>query len=162
MQAGKSKGLAGNSGWSLQFTNWNPTRNLNIMAKVILSAYRATLSMAENVQRTSELAYDLEKMNLLYRVATGYYQERGQAQASAEVSFVVSCTEREADKLVALGCGKYQQDCVLKVGLDGVSSLNFDNNGGWQEIGRWLEVSAERAMTEVCRTFMAGKWFIVV
>lgn len=131
------------------------------MSKFVLSAYHATLSMNENVQRTAELANELDRMNLVYKVATSYYQEAGQDAPSCEVSFVVSAPAHYAPVLERLACVEYQQDCVLWVDNANQAKLGFNKGGVWESIGRWMRVAKEVADAEVCRTFMGGKWYIV-
>lgn len=134
------------------------------MATIIISAYRATNSMEQNIDKHYELRQYLKHSHVFtntVRDCMGYYREDEQAEPSREVSVLAVALSRHHGKQIAhLLATKYEQDAFLLVDNDNSVWLCSHLDGTDTYIGKWTEVTQHFAYANGAFTYYNGHYFI--
>jgi len=113
---------------------------------VIASAFRATLSTNENLERHEDVTARLIKNGMCdLKTVVGVYHEDGMPEASREVSLMIqNLSLTEVNQCLNMYCKTYEQDCILVMNQNnGHSSLKALE---WsEELGTWTQVTREEA-----------------
>lgn len=129
---------------------------------VFVSAFRATLPMAQNIYRTASLAAWLTRFSTLKpAIAMGHYQEDGQEFASVEQTLVLTHQDSAACEYISLHAGQdYQQDSILVVDTETNAAWLYFSNGQVESLGSFVQVSEAEAVASGIYTFVNDKFYV--
>lgn len=123
---------------------------------VVLSAERHFYTREQNSLRTDTLRAELQSAGLQFTEARGRYK------GDDEASFAVSCPTDEAYAATLRLAAGYAQESILRVDEAGVATLIYLGDGSYRRVGRWREVTEERATAEEGYTYMGGRYYVAI
>lgn len=140
------------------------------MAKLIVSAFRATNSLIENYQQHESLIQQLKAVTIggarpVLSIGVGSFKEEGQPVAAQELCIVADFEvvfAKDRDNLTVSILTTYEQDAALYVTNSGSAYLlTFDGAYILHEyIGEFTAVSEEEAKASECFTYVNGEYYV--
>lgn len=141
------------------------------MAKLIVSAFRATNSLIENYQQHESLIQHLKAVNIdgvrpVLSVGVGSFKEEGQLVAAQELCIMAELDflfGNDRESLAISIMTTYKQDAVLYVSdfTGSAYLLTFDGSYVYHDhIGTFTEVSEEEAKASECFTYVNGTYYV--
>lgn len=114
---------------------------------VIFSAYKDSLSEAQNVERTELVINDIKRLGLNYKLVDGVY--KGQAETSIYVEVPSLDDFAEVHEIATL----LEQESILNVDQNRQATLIFLITGSSIQLGEFKQTSEQVARTHDCYTY---------
>lgn len=137
---------------------------MTVKHQIILSAFRANLSIADNFKRSAEMHRILVESGMAPRLALGYYREAGQEHPSLEQSFIIDVVTGNEWATCGSLAELYEQDSILCIdnGEAWLDFAPFDDERPGVYIGNWCRVSQETAEKQTAYTFDGNQYWVAI
>jgi len=138
------------------------------MSKLIISAFKAELTLAQNWTRHEQLLAELSEVSGIKSLACGRYKGTDEISVILEASWLENAPAR--GQLVHKLLTKFQQESALYIQENvlnsGLPLANIVTADGcyihYNFIGYWVQVSEEQAMQAEAFTLVGGEYWRAV